>query len=229
MKEAMHYVKKAKKTVQCGLCPRNCVISEGSSGVCKARKNVDGVLYRMVFSRPIATHADPIEKKPLFHFYPGTQIFSIGTVGCNLMCQHCQNWQISRASPTIDAEKVIPEKIVELAIENDCDMIAYTYTEPTVFYEYVLETAKIANQHGLKNVIVSNGYINKKPLEELMPYLDGANIDLKGFTEEFYKDVCFATLKPVLETLKRLADSDVWLEVTNLIIPGQNDDPESIE
>ncbi|MBU0461222.1 MAG: AmmeMemoRadiSam system radical SAM enzyme, partial [Nanoarchaeota archaeon] len=202
MKEAMHYIKKEKKIVQCQLCPRQCVISPDQSGVCKARKNINGKLYSLVFARPIATNIDPIEKKPLFHFYPGSQIFSIGTVGCNLMCQHCQNWQIARGTPDMTTETVSPEKIVELAVENDCSMIAYTYTEPTIFYEYVLETAKIAHQHGLKNVIVSNGYINPKPLKELMPYLDAANIDLKGFSEEFYKKVCFATLAPVLETIK---------------------------
>lgn len=225
----MYYTKREDDLVQCNLCPRNCIIKEDDFGLCHARKNVAGKLMSMVYARPVAMHVDPIEKKPLFHFYPGKDILSIGPVGCNLMCQHCQNWQIARGKPDMNTETVSPEKVVEAAIAEGCSMIAYTYTEPTIFFEYVLDIAKLAKERGLKNVIVSNGFINEEPLKEILPYVDGANIDLKGFSEEFYKRVCFAQLRPVLDTIKIIAESDAWLEITNLIIPGHNDQEEMIE
>lgn len=232
MKEAMFWeVKdKKKKTVQCHLCPRNCVIAEGNYGNCNSRKNIKGKLYSMVYARPCSMAIDPIEKKPLYHFMPGTTIFSIATTGCNLHCKHCQNWEISQSRPdeTLTAE-VSPEEVVEKAVENGCQSIAYTYTEPTIFYEYVYDIARLARKKGLKNVMVTNGYINKEPLEKLYPFIDAANVDLKAFTEEFYKDIAFATLKPVLETIKRLKKMKVWIEITNLIIPTLNDDLNTIK
>ncbi|MBW2999411.1 AmmeMemoRadiSam system radical SAM enzyme [Candidatus Woesearchaeota archaeon] len=230
MKEAMFYEKKKDKIVQCHLCPHNCVIAEGKTGNCRVRKNSKGKLYSLVYGNPCTTYVDPIEKKPLYHFMPGTNIFSIATVGCNLHCKHCQNWEISQTGPEDSSMKLPPEEVVAMAVESGCQSIAYTYTEPTIFYEYVYDIARIAKQKGLKNVMVTNGYINPEPLKKLYPLIDAANVDLKGFTEKFYREVCGATLQPVLETLKALSEMpNVWLEATNLIIPTKNDDPKKIK
>ncbi len=230
MKEAGYYKKLKDETVQCLLCPKNCVIKKGSYGFCNARKNIDGKLYSVVYSNPCAVHIDPIEKKPLYHFLPGSKALSIGTAGCNLDCRHCQNFTMARAKPEeILTEKITPDEIIELAIKNDCKIISYTYNEPTVFFEYMLDCAKIARKKGLKNTIVSNGFINEKPLKELCKYIDGANIDLKAFNNKFYKEICSAWLEPVLESLKILKQENVWLEVTNLIIPTLNDDLKEIK
>ncbi len=217
-------------SVQCQLCPNNCVLSSGKRGLCGNRVNMDGMLYTLVFGKPVAIHVDPIEKKPLSHFLPGTTAFSIATAGCNLGCLFCQNWQISQAKPEEAAHyDADPEKIVAWAIESKSPTIAYTYSEPSVFFEYMLECARLARKKGLRNMMHSSGYINPEPLREILSYLDAANVDLKGFSEDFYRKMCFGRLEPVLETLKTIKRSGVWLEITNLVIPGKNDDPKMIK
>ena len=230
MKEASYYKKLDKNLTQCQLCPQFCCIKPGNFGDCKVRKNEKGVLYSMVYGKPCSINIDPIEKKPLYHFLPGEAAFSIGTTGCNLHCLFCQNWSTSQAN-TEDAQTMdlSPEEAVVLAISKNCKVIAYTYNEPVIFFEYVLDTAKLARKKGLKNVLVSNGYINPEPLKELCKYIDAANIDLKSFNPEFYKKYCFGELKPVLETLKLLKKKKVWIEITNIIIPELNDDLKEIE
>ncbi|MBR9691254.1 AmmeMemoRadiSam system radical SAM enzyme [Candidatus Woesearchaeota archaeon] len=230
MKEAMYYKKLKDKTVKCLICPRNCVIENGERGFCKSRENKKGKLFSLVYAAPCSVNVDPIEKKPLFHFLPGTKAFSIGTTGCNLRCKFCQNWQISQAMPEdIPFIELSPEKVVEEAIDNGCKSIAYTYTEPAVFFEYVLDIAKFARKKGIKNIIVSNGFVNQEPLKELCKYIDAANIDLKSFSDEFYKRITKGWLKPVLESLKTIKKQGVWLEVTNMIIPKLNDDMDMIK
>lgn len=229
MKEAMFWVKKGN-AVQCNICPRNCVIKEGELGFCHARKNVEGTLYALSYGKVVnGLSIDPIEKKPLYHFLPGTPVLSFGTAGCNLRCKHCQNYSISQISPD-DAFNVemTPEQIVEEAIQEGCTTIAYTYTEPTIFYEFTLDTAKLAKEKGLKNVLVSNGFINPEPLKELIPFIDAANIDFKG-NDSFYRRVAEAWIAPVQETLKTLKEANVWIEITTLIIPEENDDDEQLE
>ncbi len=194
------------------------------------RKNIDGKLYSLVYGNPCAVHIDPIEKKPLFHFYPKSKVFSIATAGCNLRCKFCQNWHISQSRPEETTNyNLPPTKLIEEIKKSGCSIIAYTYTEPTIFYEYMLETAKLAHQNGIKNVMHSAGFINPEPLRELCKYLDAANVDLKGFNEEYYGKICAGSLQPVLESLKTIKEQGVWLEVTNLIVPGLNDNPEEIE
>jgi len=234
MKEAMFWEKKdeSKKIVQCHICPRNCVIKEGQLGFCRARKNVDGTLYSIAYGKVANGLAiDPIEKKPFYHFLPGSTAMSFGTAGCNLRCSFCQNWEISQKSPDeIEAFNVdlAPEDIVEEAVRQGCDSIAYTYTEPTIFFEFVLDTAKLAKKRGIKNVIVSNGFINPEPRAEWSKYLDGANIDMKG-NDAFYRRVTDAWLKPVQDTIVDMKKRGVWVEVTTLIIPKENDDDAQIK
>lgn len=226
MKEARWYEKLSDNRVRCDLCNHRCVIETGKRGVCGVRENRDGILYSLVYGKVIASHVDPIEKKPLFHFLPGTQSFSIATVGCNFKCTHCQNSDISQM-PTdngqIMGQDVKPEEIVKAAERNDCESISYTYTEPTIFMEFAYDTAKIAKENGIKNVFVTNGYMAKEALKDMSLYLDAANVDLKGFTEEHYKKVCGARLKPVLDTLKLMKELGIWVEVTTLVIPTVND------
>ena len=215
--------------VHCLLCPRNCIISEGGIGACKARKNIKGKLYALGYGVPCAVHIDPIEKKPFFHVLPATDSFSIASAGCNLRCKFCQNWQISQFSPEETKNfSLPPEAVVNTALKDKCATIAYTYAEPVTFYEYMLETAKLAHKKGIKNVMHSAGYINEEPLRQLCKYLDAANIDLKSFREEYYQKLCGASLPPVLRSLKILKEEGVWLEVTNLVLPGLNDGPEEI-
>ena len=229
MNEASYYEKKNGK-VQCHLCPFECVIGEGKLGNCGVRKNQKGNLYSMAYGKPVSVAIDPIEKKPLHHFLPGTKIFSVGTAGCNLHCKWCQNWEISQAKAAeLEEQEASPEEIVEAAIEAKCPSIAFTYNEPMVFYEYALDTAKIARKRGIKTVIVSNGFVNKEPLEEFCRHLDAANIDLKSFDDKFYRKYTGAWLEPVLESLKILKKKKVHLEITNLVIPGLNDDMKKIE
>jgi len=229
-REAMYYAQLSKNNVRCQLCPNRCFIAPGQRGFCEVRENRDGRLYTLVYGLSCALHVDPIEKKPLFHFLPASRAFSIATAGCNLECKFCQNWQISQARPEETSNyNLEPEQIVRLAKENNCEVIAYTYTEPTIFYEYMLETAKLARKAGIKNIMHSNGYINEEPLRELCEYLDGANIDLKGFTEQYYAELTQGHLQPVLNTLKILKEEGVHLEITNLILPAKNDDPEQIK
>ncbi len=229
-KEALYYEKLPQGKIKCLLCPRGCIVSEGDRGFCRVRENSHGEYYTLAHSNPCAVHNDPIEKKPLFHFLPKTTALSIATAGCNFTCKNCQNWSISQANPeqTVNYD-VSPDLLVDLALEYKIPTIAYTYTEPTIFFEYMLESAKIARKKGVLNMYHSNGYINREPLLALIPYLDGANIDLKGFSNEFYLDVTGGTLNPVLETLKTLKKEDVWLEITNLVIPTKNDSEPKIK
>ncbi|MBL7100377.1 MAG: AmmeMemoRadiSam system radical SAM enzyme [Nanoarchaeota archaeon] len=230
MKECSYYKKLEKNVIKCELCPRFCVIKNKSIGFCKTRKNIDGTLISLSYGKPISTNADPLAKKPIFHMLPGTLSYSIGTAGCQLACKFCQNWEISQASPEdFPSQYKQPEEIVKEAIKNNCKSIAYTYTESAVFYEYAYDIAKLARKKKLKNVTVTNGFINPEPLKKLYKYIDAANVDLKGFTEEFYKKICSARLKPVLETLKLLHKMKVWIEITNLVIPGLNDDMKNIK
>lgn len=215
--------------VQCELCPKTCLIEQGQSGDCRIRINIDGVLRTVVYGYPCSIAMDPVEKKPLFHFLPGSKILSTATVGCNLHCKNCQNWTISQANPE-DSEAVFcpPEKLVELAKEYRCPSLAYTYTEPIVYYEYTYDSAKLAKESGIRNVLVTAGYTNPEPWRRLLKYIDAANIDLKGITDDFYRDVCSATLGPVQTALIIARASGVHVEVTNLIIPTLNDKPEQI-
>ncbi len=224
LKEAMYYTKLDNNTVQCGLCPRRCVIPDGKRGFCRVRENRGGVLYTLVYAKPAAIHVDPIEKKPLFHVYPDSKSFSIATAGCNLACKFCQNWQISQASPEdIPVDTMEPQAIVNAAKSAGCETIAYTYTEPTIFYEYMFDIAALSRKAGIKNVMHSSGFINEEPLRALCKYLDAANIDLKG-PEEFYQQICLGTRNDVLRTLKILKEEGVWLEITYLVVPTLNDD-----
>lgn len=215
--------------VQCELCPKACVIRPGQSGDCRARINIDGTLRTVVYGYPCSMHIDPVEKKPLFHFLPGSKILSIATVGCNLHCRNCQNWEISQANPEdTPAYPCPPQKIVQIAKENNFASIAYTYTEPIIYYEYTYDCCRLAKQAGIRNVLVTAGYINEKPWKKLLEVVDAANIDLKGITEEFYQKVCSATLKPVQDALVIAKASGIEVEVTNLVIPTLNDKPENI-
>lgn len=224
-KEALFYDRLGRTDVVCKLCPRSCVLSDGQIGFCRARKNLGGRLYSLGYGRPCAIHVDPIEKKPFFHVLPGTTSLSIASAGCNLRCKFCQNWQISQFSP-LETEnfRASPEEIVSLALREGSDSIAYTYTEPTNFYEYVWDVSRLARSKGLMNVAHSNGYINPEPLRGLLQYLDAINVDLKAFDPVFYREVCEGELSPVLSTLSMIKRKKVWLEITNLVIPGRNDD-----
>lgn len=207
MKEALFYKKLKNKIVQCQLCPHFCVLKENELGKCLARKNIEAKLVSLSYGKPVAMHVDPIEKKPLYHFLTGTKSFSIGTAGCTLKCLFCQNVEIAHANPEDFPTNLIkPEEIVKLALKNNCKSISYTYTEPVTEIEYVLDIAKLAKESELKNIIVSNGYINEKPLRVLCKYIDAANIDMKGFTDKFYKQNCFGKLEPILKTLKILKE-----------------------
>lgn len=211
--------------VECSLCPKECRIAHGQSGDCRVRVNMHGKLISTVFGRAASVHVDPMEKKPLFHFLPGKPIFSISTAGCNLHCQHCQNWQISQKSGyEINSYYAPPDAVVATAQKENCRAIAYTYNEPVIYYEYVWETARLAREKGIKNVLVTAGYINPKPLRKLAAYIDASNTDLKSFENSFYQKYCGGTLKPVLDALVIQREEGIWVEVTNLIIPAQNDD-----
>ncbi len=228
-KEALFYQKLNDKIVRCQLCPRCCTIPVAGRGFCRVRENKNGVLCTLVYAKPVALHIDPIEKKPLFHFLPSTTAYSIATAGCNLKCKFCQNWEISQAAPEeVEYTYLEPKDLIAKVVESLSPTIAYTYSEPTIFYEYMLECAKLAKQKSLRNVMHSCGYINEEPLRELVKYLDAANIDLKGFTNEYYSRISEATLEPVLRTLKILREEGVHLEITNLLLPGYNDDDSTI-
>ena len=217
------------KLVKCGLCPRRCVVPPGGRGHCEVRENRDGVYYTLTYGNPCAIHVDPIEKKPFYHFLPSSTAFSIATAGCNLDCKFCQNWEISQARPEELANYDLPPAdLVEAALASGSRSIAYTYSEPTIFFEYMLDCAKLARAQGLRNVYHSNGFIQPEPLRELAAYLDAANIDLKGFTDEYYADMSDGSLEPVLRTLKILKEEGVHLEITTLLVPGRNDDPETL-
>jgi len=215
--------------VQCLLCPFSCVLAPGERGTCRIRLNHGGELVSLVYGLPVAVHVDPVEKKPLFHFKPGSSTFSIACVGCNLGCRYCQNWEISQASPEdVPPVQLPPDEVVRAALDAGCSSVSYTYSEPVVWYEYMLDTARAAREAGLSNILVTAGYINEGPLRELAPYIDAANVDLKGSTDSFYRRMCFATIAPVLRCLQVLSETGVWLEVTNLIVPGWNDSEDDI-
>ncbi|MHC4222807.1 MAG: AmmeMemoRadiSam system radical SAM enzyme [Planctomycetota bacterium] len=215
--------------VQCELCPKSCLIAPGQSGECRIRINVDGKLLAVTYGHPCSIHVDPVEKKPLFHFLPGSRILSIATVGCNLHCKNCQNWEISQENPeNVTGRPLPPARIPLLAGQWKCGSVAYTYTDPIVFYEYTLDSCIRVREAGLKNALVTAGYINQKPLEELCRHVDAANVDLKAYSDAFYRDICGATLAPVLNTLVVMKSMGVLLEVTNLVIPTLNDSDEML-
>ncbi|MDB4583944.1 AmmeMemoRadiSam system radical SAM enzyme [Draconibacterium sp.] len=231
MKEALLYQKLEEKKVRCDLCAHRCMIHPGKSGICKVRENIGGKLYTKVYGRAIAQHIDPVEKKPLYHFYPGSKAYSFATPGCNFHCLFCQNWDISQVTRQDLLElgqKITPEQIVRNAKQTDCKSIAHTYTEPTIFFEYSYDVACLAHKAGLKNIYVSNGYMTYEMLEMIRPYLDAVNIDLKAFRDETYRRIIGGRLQPVLDTLKKIKQMGIWLEVTSLIIPGINDSPEEM-
>jgi len=235
MHEALLYEKLKDGKVQCNACNHRCVIGDGKRGICGVRENQKGKLYSLVYGRIIAEHIDPIEKKPLYHFMPGSFSLSVATIGCNFRCLHCQNADISQASKLKVmsdeqlGENKTPEEIVQDAIDAKCPSISYTYTEPTIFVEFALDCMKLAKDKGLKSVWVSNGYMTKELLDLAGPYLDATNIDLKAFTEKFYSEVCGARLQPVLDNLIDIKKQGIHLEVTTLIIPGRNDSEEELK
>jgi len=234
-RSALHpasYWQTIKGTIlQCLLCPRKCVLVSGQRGICTVRINKEGKLYSLGYGDPVAIHIDPIEKKPFFHVSPGALVYSLAVAGCNMRCVFCQNWQISQSKPDeAQSYSLSPEEAVNQAIQGNCHFIAYTYTEPTVFYEYMLDIAKLARSKGLKNTMHTCGYINPEPLNELLKYMDAVNVDLKGFSREIYAKIGGgAQLEPVLETLKAIKNAGVWLEITCLIIPGLNDETDKIK
>jgi len=227
MKAAKFYELSNRDQVRCNLCPHHCIIGEGKTGICRVRKNIDGDLFFNTYGMVSSVGFDPIEKKPLYHFYPGGIIFSIGNFGCNLRCKFCQNWQISQDTPNdIDLNKKHePRDLVKMALTKKNNIgIAYTYNEPTVWFEYMADIAEAAKTEGLKNVMVTNGFINPKPLAELLELIDAFNVDLKAFTEEFYKTQTISKLEPIKASLKQIKESGKHLEITNLLISGYNDD-----
>ncbi len=227
-KEAQYYMNFGKDT-QCLLCPNSCRLEPGDRGICRGRVNIGGTMYSLVYGNPCAVHIDPIEKKPLFHFLPTTKSFSIATAGCNLRCLNCQNWQISQFRPEdTENSEMFPGAVVQNAIASSSKSIAYTYSEPSTFFEYMFDTAKLAHQQGLKNVWVTSGYINPEPLAELCQYLDAANVDLKSFSNSIYSKLNGASLDPVLRTLKLLKEKQKWFEVTWLAVPTWTDDMDMI-
>lgn len=236
-----------KQAVRCTACKLRCVIKPGEAGVCGVRQNRDGKLYLLVYGLASAVQVDPIEKKPLYHFLPGTEVFSIGTVGCNFGCVFCQNWDLSQVTRTLREKlrkekrsrelewavskygyELSPARIVEACVERGLPTIAYTYNEPVIFFEYMHDTAVLAAQHHIRSVMVSNGYETPEALDAMQPYLAAMNIDLKSFRDEFYKKQCRARLAPVLETIREVYERDIWLEVTTLVIPGLNDSDEEL-
>jgi pyruvate formate lyase activating enzyme len=229
-REARFYEQLPEKRVRCLVCPRRCVVGDGQRGYCRVRENVGGRYYTIVYGRVCARHIDPIEKKPLFHFLPGTTAFSIATVGCNMACKFCQNWEISQERPeNIDAYNLPPDRVAETAKRYGSLTIAYTYTEPTVFYEFMLDSAREGHKKGIRSVMISAGYINEIPLRELAAELDAIKVDLKAYKEDFYDGICSTSLQPVLDTIARVKESGTWLEIVNLIIPTLNDDTKDVD
>ncbi len=235
----MNYKQLDSGWVQCRACSHFCKIKSGQTGICGVRQNLEGKLYSLVYGWAVALHMDPIEKKPLYHFLPGSYTYSFGTLGCNFRCANCQNYDISQMfnlkGRVEEYEKlewgygILPEKIVAGAEQNNCPSISYTYNEPTVFLEYALDTMKLARDKGIKNTWVSNGFMSDETLDLVIPYLDAANIDLKSFDDGFYQKNCGGGLEPVLETCRKLARANVWLEITTLIIPTLSDDPDMLK
>jgi len=231
-KEAMLYRPLEGGKVECFLCGHRCLIHHSRTGVCRVRRNEGGRLYSELYGEIIAAHVDPIEKKPLYHFLPGSRSFSIATAGCNFRCPFCQNWQISQVEQAqglhMESRTESPQNIVRAAKMYGCQSISYTYTEPTVFFEFAYDTALLAAKEGLGNVFVTNGYMSREALETIRPYLDACNVDLKAFSETFYKEMCGARLEPVLDSIRLMKELGIWVEITTLIIPGQNDGDEEL-
>jgi len=232
VKEALLYEKLNDKAVRCRLCAHECKIADNKFGLCGVRENVGGLLYTHAYGFVVAAHIDPIEKKPLYHFLPGSNSFSIATIGCNFRCGFCQNWEISqetaKGATHLSEDEFFPQDLVEEALKNDCQSISYTYTEPTIFFEYAYETAKLAKTKGLRNVFVTNGYMTKACLKEIASYLDAANVDLKFFKDSSYRSICAASLAPVLDSIKLMKDLGIWVEITTLVIPGENDSEDEL-
>ena len=230
MKEALLYAHLESRKVHCQLCSHGCIIQEGKFGFCGVRQNIKGILYTHNYAKLVAANVDPVEKKPLYHFLPGSLAFSVAGAGCNFRCGFCQNWEISQFNPSSQqlGEDFSAEKVISLAKQNNCKSIAYTYTEPTIYFEFALETARLAKEAGLYNIFVSNGYMSDQAIDLLKPYLDAANIDLKFFKDSSYQKICSAHLKPVLDSILRLRDAGIWVEITTLVIPGENDSPDEL-
>lgn len=231
MKEAMFYERESGGRVRCGLCRFHCLIADGARGICGVRENRGGTLFSLVYGRVCAENVDPIEKKPLFHVMPGSRSYSIATVGCNFHCRHCQNYSISQVQggDRIAGHDQTPEGVVRHALDNGCRSISYTYTEPTVFFEFAYDTARLAQEAGLLNIFVTNGYISSQALATIAPFLDAANIDLKGFSDSFYRDIVHARLSEVLDSIIQYRNQGIWIELTTLIIPGLNDADNELE
>ena len=232
MKEAMLYDKSGDGKVKCNLCNHRCAIAPLKRGVCGVRENREGILYSLVYNKAISRNIDPIEKKPIFHLFPGSKSFSVATAGCNFKCLHCQNSDISqmpRDQDRILGRDLEPKEIVSQALHYNCKSISYTYTEPTIFFEYACDTAELAHKQGIKNVFVTNGYMTKEALHTIRPYLDAANVDLKAFSDDFYKEICGAKLNFVLDSIRTLKEIGVWIEITTLIIPTLNDSEEELK
>jgi pyruvate formate lyase activating enzyme len=233
LKKAVLWESDEGKKVRCKLCNWRCVIDEDKLGWCCVRKNIGGTLYSLNFDKVCSANPDPIEKKPLFHFQPGTSSFSIATMGCNFRCEFCQNWQISQAaldSGGIDGQSISPVKIVEAAVRYGCKSIAYTYTEPTIFMELCADCGRLAKEKGLANVFVSNGFMTREAIDFAGEWLNGINVDLKSFSEEYYKRLCKARLQPVLDTISYIAkETNIWLEITTLLVPGENDSDDELK
>lgn len=231
-KEALLYEKLEGKLIHCCLCAHQCRIADKKFGICGVRQNIEGTLYTHVYAKPCAIHVDPIEKKPLYHFFPGSSAFSVATIGCNFRCAFCQNWEISQGSvrdgTDLGQEEFLPEQVVKEAQRHKCKSISYTYTEPTIFFEYALDIARLAKEKGLYNNFVTNGYMTKECLETIRPYLDAANVDLKFFKDSSYKKICAGSLAPVLDSIRLMHDLGIWVEVTTLVVPGQNDSDEEL-
>ncbi|MDP3066658.1 MAG: AmmeMemoRadiSam system radical SAM enzyme [Methanobacteriaceae archaeon] len=228
-KEAMLY-KKLESALNCHVCNRHCIISNGKKGFCEMRENQEGTLYTLNYGAASSMAVDPIEKKPLFHFYPGSRVFSLGTLGCNFRCRYCQNWSISQAElEDIPTRELPPKEAMSLTKEYECSSIAWTYNEPTMWFEYTYDSAVLAQKEGIKTIYVTNGYMTEEVLELITPYLDAANIDLKGISERFYKELCDARLQPVLDNIKSMYENGIHIEITNLVIPGYNDSEEDLK
>lgn len=224
MKEALWWRPEGDGSVLCYLCPRYCRIGEGQAGFCFIRKNTGGTLYSLAYEQPCAINVDPIEKKPLFHFMPGASILSLGTAGCNMGCKFCQNWEISKSrEDQVRSQRLTPPEVVTAATRRECAALAFTYNEPTIWGEYVIDIAKQARPRGLKTVMVTNGYVTQEALPDIYRFIDAANVDLKAFTEKFYRKITLTHIEPVLRTLPVLKSMGVWVEVTNLLIPTLND------
>jgi len=227
--EAMYYTKLDKETARCELCPHRCTLKDGVRSFCRVREPRGGKLYTLVYQLPCSMHVDPIEKKPIYHMLPGSSAFSIATAGCNSRCKYCQNWQISQNKPEDTSNTYLScESTVSQALKNKCRSIAYTYSDPTIFFEYMIDTARIARSRGIRNISVTAGYINQEPLSELCEYLDASNVDLKAYDDEYLRDICRQTLRPLLDALILMRKKGVWIEVTNLVVPTLNDDMNTV-